>query len=110
MDVPTAKSLADIYPEDAVESQTVRWNKLISKFKEEFGKLPDFISRSPGRVNIIGEVRYISLPNSMPDIQADGAYSISTTASTKSCPWPSPPTSFSLSPSTPRHLVPVQSV
>ena len=57
MDVPTAKSLDDIYPEDAVKSQTERWNKLISKFKEEFGKLPDFVSRSPGRVNIIGEVR-----------------------------------------------------
>ncbi|KAK5132673.1 hypothetical protein LTR08_008717 [Meristemomyces frigidus] len=55
MEVPTAKSLDDIYPEDAVKSQTVRWNKLIGRFKEEFGKLPDFVSRSPGRVNIIGE-------------------------------------------------------
>ncbi|KAK0824861.1 galactokinase [Friedmanniomyces endolithicus] len=55
MEVPTAKSLSEIYPEDAVESQTRRWNSLISKFKEDYGKLPDFISRSPGRVNIIGE-------------------------------------------------------
>ena len=57
MEVPTAKLLDDVYPEDAVQSQTARWNKLIAKFKEEFGKLPDFVSRSPGRVNIIGEVR-----------------------------------------------------
>ncbi|KAK1061748.1 galactokinase, partial [Friedmanniomyces endolithicus] len=55
MEVPTAKSLSEIYPEDAVESQTRRWNSLISKFREDYGKLPDFISRSPGRVNIIGE-------------------------------------------------------
>ncbi|KAK4547656.1 hypothetical protein LTR36_000613 [Oleoguttula mirabilis] len=55
MEVPTAKSLSDIYPEDAIKSQEARWNRLISKFKEEYGKLPDFIARSPGRVNIIGE-------------------------------------------------------
>ncbi|KAK3110319.1 galactokinase [Teratosphaeriaceae sp. CCFEE 6253] len=55
MNVPIAKSLREIYPEDAVESQTKRWNALISKFKEDYGRLPDFISRSPGRVNIIGE-------------------------------------------------------
>jgi galactokinase len=57
MDVPTTKSLADIYPSDALESQTTRWNKLLSKFKDTYGKEPEFISRSPGRVNIIGEVR-----------------------------------------------------
>ena len=56
MEVPTAQSLREIYPEDQIEHQTQRWNNLISKFKEEYGKLPDFISRSPGRVNIIGEV------------------------------------------------------
>ncbi|KJX98300.1 galactokinase like protein [Zymoseptoria brevis] len=55
MDVPTTKSLADIYPSDALESQTTRWNKLLRKFKDTYGKTPDFVSRSPGRVNIIGE-------------------------------------------------------
>jgi galactokinase len=62
MDVPIAKSLSEIYPEDALESQTRRWNALISKFREDYGKLPDFVSRSPGRVNIIGEVGYIQTP------------------------------------------------
>ena len=56
MEVPTKKTLAEIYPEDAIKSQTKRWNTLISKFNEQYGKLPDFVSRSPGRVNIIGEV------------------------------------------------------
>ena len=56
MDVPIATSLKEVYPEDAIEGQTKRWNNLITKFKQEYGKLPDFISRSPGRVNIIGEV------------------------------------------------------
>ncbi|GAB1741002.1 hypothetical protein NU219Hw_g6256t1 [Hortaea werneckii] len=55
MDVPIATSLKEVYPEDAIEGQTKRWNNLITKFKQEYGKLPDFISRSPGRVNIIGE-------------------------------------------------------
>jgi galactokinase len=58
MEVPTKTSLADIYPEDAIEKQTKRWQSLISKFKETYGKPPDFVSRSPGRVNIIGEVRH----------------------------------------------------
>ena len=57
MDVPKKTSLADVYPEDALKTQTKRWNELISTFQETYGKLPDFIARSPGRVNIIGEVR-----------------------------------------------------
>ncbi|CAK3916332.1 related to galactokinase [Lecanosticta acicola] len=55
MEVPTTRSLADIYPQDALESQTARWNNLLSTFKDRYAKLPDFVSRSPGRVNIIGE-------------------------------------------------------
>lgn len=56
MDVPTKTSLADIYPEDALQAQATRWNKLLATFKKTYGKSPDFVSRSPGRVNIIGEV------------------------------------------------------
>ena len=56
MEVPTVTSLAEIYPKDALEAQTKRWKDLISTFKETYGRLPDFVSRSPGRVNIIGEV------------------------------------------------------
>lgn len=57
MDIPTSKDLSEIYPEDYLERQTKRWNSLISTFKDTYGKLPDFVSRSPGRVNLIGEVR-----------------------------------------------------
>lgn len=56
MAVPTKTTLAEIYPEDALQAQTTRWNKLLSTFKDTYGKSADFVSRSPGRVNIIGEV------------------------------------------------------
>jgi galactokinase len=56
MEVPTATSLHDIYPEDAVPVQAKRWERLLAKFKEAYGKPADFVARSPGRVNIIGEV------------------------------------------------------
>jgi galactokinase len=56
MDVPTATSLRDIYPEDAVPVETKRWESLLAKFEALYGKSADFVARSPGRVNIIGEV------------------------------------------------------
>jgi galactokinase len=59
MEVPTATSLRDIYPEDQVPVEQKRWESLLAKFKERYGKQADFVSRSPGRVNIIGEVKHI---------------------------------------------------
>jgi len=59
MEVPTATSLRDIYPEDALPVETKRWDSLLAKFKDLYGKQADFIARSPGRVNIIGEVNYL---------------------------------------------------
>jgi galactokinase len=56
MEVPTATSLKDIYPEDAIDVQVKRWENLLQCFKKEFGDLPEFVARSPGRVNLIGEV------------------------------------------------------
>lgn len=58
MEVPTVTSLRDIYPEDVVSTQAQRWEKLLSQFKELYGKQAEFVARSPGRVNIIGEVRF----------------------------------------------------
>ncbi|KAH7046014.1 galactokinase [Macrophomina phaseolina] len=55
MEVPTASSLKDIYPDDAIATQTKRWEHLLAEFKKLYGKQADFVSRSPGRVNIIGE-------------------------------------------------------
>jgi galactokinase len=59
-EVPETKSLADIYPDDALKSQTSRWNRLLKAFKDSYGKPADFVSRSPGRVNIIGEVGVVA--------------------------------------------------
>jgi galactokinase len=56
MEVPTAKSLRDIYPEDALPIETKRWESLLARFQDLYGKQADFVARSPGRVNIIGEV------------------------------------------------------
>jgi galactokinase len=57
MEVPTATSLSDIYPEEALPAETKRWESLLAKFKDLYDKQPDFVARSPGRVNVIGEVR-----------------------------------------------------
>ena len=71
-EVPTATSLKDIYPDDAVESQAVRWERLLEAFKKEYGAPADFVSRSPGRVNLIGEVCSHIVPSSyLTDFQAD---------------------------------------
>lgn len=44
-------SLEGLYTSD----QSQRYRALISRFRTEFGKDPQFIARSPGRVNLIGE-------------------------------------------------------
>jgi hypothetical protein len=59
MQVPTATSLKDIYPADALTVQKKRWENLLQTFKSEYGQQADFVSRSPGRVNLIGEVSYL---------------------------------------------------
>jgi hypothetical protein len=56
MEVPIATSLNDIYPDDAIPVEKKRWEKLLSQFKEKYGTQAEFVARSPGRVNIIGEV------------------------------------------------------
>ncbi|KZF19796.1 galactokinase [Xylona heveae TC161] len=55
MDVPWATSLKDIYPESVWGIQKQRWEHLLAKFEEHYGRPAEFVSRSPGRVNIIGE-------------------------------------------------------
>ncbi|KAI9675550.1 MAG: galactokinase [Bathelium mastoideum] len=55
MEIPTATSLADIYPEASLPIQKSRWQALLTKFEQTYGRTADFVSRSPGRVNIIGE-------------------------------------------------------
>ena len=69
--VPQFTSLKDVY--SASEDNTAvsqehetRFKGLISKFSATFGHKPEFVARSPGRVNIIGEHIDYSLYNVLP--------------------------------------------
>ncbi|KAL2868304.1 galactokinase galE [Aspergillus lucknowensis] len=59
--VPQTESIAEVYATDDGSATTVapehlkRFNSLVSKFHKAYGHRPDFVARSPGRVNIIGE-------------------------------------------------------
>lgn len=59
--VPQTESIADVYATDDASAASVspeiqaRWNGLVAQFAKLYGHRPDFVSRSPGRVNIIGE-------------------------------------------------------
>ncbi|PIN10606.1 Galactokinase [Handroanthus impetiginosus] len=54
--VPVFTSLEPVYGTGSqLEEAEQRFNKLKSKFVEFFGHSPDIYSRSPGRVNLIGE-------------------------------------------------------
>ena len=64
--MPVAKSLKDIYTEDALPPQTERWETLLKQFETNYGHSPQFVSRSPGRVNIIGEHIDYSLYSVLP--------------------------------------------
>ncbi|ROT41170.1 Galactokinase [Sodiomyces alkalinus F11] len=76
--VPVARSLRDIYPEDTLSSQSKRWSALLSTFEGLHGHPADFVSRSPGRVNIIGEHIDYSLYSVLPmAITADTILAVS---------------------------------
>ncbi|KAI0144290.1 galactokinase [Xylariaceae sp. FL1272] len=64
--VPTVAALQDIYTKQALANQAVRWNKLLEKFQATYGSPAQFIARSPGRVNIIGEHIDYSLYSCLP--------------------------------------------
>ncbi|TKX20204.1 protein GAL3 [Elsinoe australis] len=53
--IPTTSSLSEIYPSTALSFQETRWTSLLSTFKTLYERPADFIARSPGRVNLIGE-------------------------------------------------------
>lgn len=77
--VPVVQSLKDVYTDDALESQTARWEKLMKQFKSDYGHAAEFVSRSPGRVNIIGEHIDYSLYSVLPmAITADVLLAVST--------------------------------
>ncbi len=69
--VPQVTSLKDVYA-DSPDAQTIavehetRWKHLLTSFNKTYGSKPDFVARSPGRVNIIGEHIDYSLYNVLP--------------------------------------------
>lgn len=54
--IPEVSSVEEVYPAASHALQKQRWEHLLARFEEKYGKPAEFISRAPGRVNIIGEV------------------------------------------------------
>ncbi|KAK4227168.1 ribosomal protein S5 domain 2-type protein [Podospora fimiseda] len=83
--VPIAASLADIYTPDVLDAQTKRWNSLLQEFKATYSYDTEFVARSPGRVNIIGEhIDYSLYPVLPMAITADTLLAVSTSEQTLS--------------------------
>ena len=116
--VPVAKSLKDIYTEDTLQPQISRWEQLLKTFKTNYGHSAEFVARSPGRVNIIGEHIDYSLYAVLPmaitadallavspfhDVSSSNSFKIK--ISRTSSPQSSPPTN-STSPMMPSKLMP----
>jgi len=76
--VPTAKRLSDVYYESDIPAQTPRWQSLKEAFENLYGHAPEFVARSPGRVNIIGEhIDYSLYPVLPTAITADALIAVS---------------------------------
>ena len=79
--VPIASSIDFVYDSASLPNQQKRWDTLRSQFSRLYGKQPDFITRSPGRVNIIGEHIDYSLYEVLPmAIEADVIIAVATSA------------------------------
>lgn len=69
--IPKFDSLAEVYPDASASNgissdSKTRWDSLLSLFRKTYGQTPDFVARSPGRVNIIGEHIDYSLYDVLP--------------------------------------------
>lgn len=79
--VPTVTDLSTIYAAQIVDEQSQRWQTLLSRFKSLYNKPAEHISRSPGRVNLIGEHVDYSLYNVVPmAVEQDVLVAIAATA------------------------------
>ena len=77
--VPTVTALQDIYTAQAVPEERSRWGRLLEKFQATYGGAAQFVARSPGRVNIIGEHIDYSLYSVLPmAMTADVILAVST--------------------------------
>lgn len=83
--VPVVSSLAEIYTSDAIPTEAKRWDHLLRSFQTTYGHSAEFVARSPGRVNIIGEHIDYSLYSVLPmAITADCLIAVSIPTSTSS--------------------------
>ncbi|KAK9686744.1 galactokinase [Basidiobolus ranarum] len=79
--VPVAHSIADIYAQTRVEHEVTRYRSLIDSFKATYGFEPEFVARSPGRVNIIGEhIDYAGFPVLPMAVDRDCLIAVATTS------------------------------
>lgn len=77
--IPNVGALDAIYDSSALAAQAKRWDNLLSKFNSIYGQPPEFVARSPGRVNIIGEhIDYSLYPVLPMAITADSLLAVST--------------------------------
>lgn len=53
--VPTYTKLEEVYLDKIEEFQLPRYHELKDNFRKQFGCLPEFIARAPGRVCILGD-------------------------------------------------------
>jgi len=53
--IPVIDDISVLYSAPKLASARERWSELHAKFQDLYGQAPDFIARSPGRVNLIGE-------------------------------------------------------
>ncbi|KAG8525929.1 uncharacterized protein KY384_000691 [Bacidia gigantensis] len=53
--VPVIRDINDLYPQDDLPKQRDRFSRLLQAFKARYQQNAQFVSRSPGRVNLIGE-------------------------------------------------------
>ncbi|KAK7204231.1 ribosomal protein S5 domain 2-type protein [Myxozyma melibiosi] len=53
--VPSVSSLADIYSASELPHQSARWAALEARFRALYDRQISFVTRTPGRVNLIGE-------------------------------------------------------
>ena len=91
--VPIINSLDALYPPESLTSQMQRWDRLYTAFSSTYpSRTPEFVARSPGRVNILGEHVDYSLYEVLPmAILADVLVAVST------CPDESDPETITVS-------------
>lgn len=70
--IPEVQGVEDVYPAESHAHQKERWDHLLAKFEEKYGKRASFISRAPGRVNIIGEVSQAPVRTAWASERCDG--------------------------------------